>query len=383
MDLKPPDNVAAAARKGLELRQSVSDSAKGGTEVGVARARDLANRKELSPDTIRRMVSFFARHEVDKQGKGFNKGEEGYPSKGRIAWELWGGDPGKAWAERVSKQLDKKESTVNDMNLLVDAEIRRIDGKHGKILAATDAQVKVEWADGTVALYTPGDADLAEDTELQTVNEGWVQTGTVLAEGFEKDGSDDLQTEEAVKTAKELMSEMRLLSRRMVELEPFRSRLTEASAKAKATLAAKKKAAAAKEAEKKASKPKKGSKPKKKGAKLPGPHAPNGTNPFYRYKTLGKNSPKKVQRKKQNRWKCSGSEELQTCVALKDIPSQGIKKGQEKKIKMWPKKAEYTKDYQQGRRSGKYKLPDGKKRPVAIKFYRPSGSVEPVSSKSA
>jgi hypothetical protein len=32
------------------------------------------------------MYSFFARHEGDKQGQGFNVGDEGYPSAGRVAW---------------------------------------------------------------------------------------------------------------------------------------------------------------------------------------------------------------------------------------------------------------------------------------------------------
>lgn len=71
---------------------------RGGTMVGVARARDIANGANLSVDTVKRMRSFFARHEVDKKAEGFRPGEKGYPSNGRIAWALWGGDAGKAWA---------------------------------------------------------------------------------------------------------------------------------------------------------------------------------------------------------------------------------------------------------------------------------------------
>lgn len=82
--------------------------------VGVARARDISNRKELSPSTIRRMVSFFARHEVDKKGKGFSPGEEGYPSNGRIAWALWGGDAGMSWANQKSGQLDRMRDKSRD-----------------------------------------------------------------------------------------------------------------------------------------------------------------------------------------------------------------------------------------------------------------------------
>jgi hypothetical protein len=92
----PTDAMAGNARRGLELRQKYG---RGGTMVGVARARDLANKKNLSDDTVLRMHSFFSRHEVDKQGRGFNAGEPGYPSNGLIAWLLWGGDSGKSWAE--------------------------------------------------------------------------------------------------------------------------------------------------------------------------------------------------------------------------------------------------------------------------------------------
>jgi len=93
LDLRPTDSMANNARRGLELRRKFG---RGGTAVGVARARDLANKTKLSPDTVLRMYSFFSRHEVDKQGKDFNNSER--PSNGKIAWLLWGGDSGYAWA---------------------------------------------------------------------------------------------------------------------------------------------------------------------------------------------------------------------------------------------------------------------------------------------
>jgi hypothetical protein len=93
IDFVCPRIVADNAEKGLRLRREFG---RGGTEIGVARARDLKNRKALSPSTIKRMVSFFARHEVDKRAKNF--GNEENPSAGYIAWLLWGGDEGRAWA---------------------------------------------------------------------------------------------------------------------------------------------------------------------------------------------------------------------------------------------------------------------------------------------
>ncbi|MGV3652202.1 MAG: hypothetical protein ACO1OK_12315 [Devosia sp.] len=92
----PPAEVASAAAKGLELRGRFK---RGGTQIGVARARDLKNRRPLSDDTIRRMKSYFARHRVDKRAKNF--GDDDNPSAGYIAWLLWGGDAGKDWAAKA------------------------------------------------------------------------------------------------------------------------------------------------------------------------------------------------------------------------------------------------------------------------------------------
>lgn len=92
----PNESMKEEAQRGLDWRKEFG---RGGTEVGIARARDIVNGANLSDDTIGRMVSYFARHEVDKEAEGFRVGEKGYPSNGRIAWALWGGDAGKTWSE--------------------------------------------------------------------------------------------------------------------------------------------------------------------------------------------------------------------------------------------------------------------------------------------
>jgi hypothetical protein len=107
IDFSPPEGVRNEAAKGLEWRK---EHGRGGTEVGVARARDLSNGKSISPETAKRMNSYFARHEVDKQGEGWSPGDDGFPSAGRIAWALWGGDPGKAWAAKLVRQIDAADS---------------------------------------------------------------------------------------------------------------------------------------------------------------------------------------------------------------------------------------------------------------------------------
>lgn len=93
---RPPQAARAAARRGLELRREYG---RGGTAVGIARARDIANGRELSLDTIGRMVSFFARHAAYKKNHTVDP-----PSNSYISWLLWGGDASRAWAERIWKR---------------------------------------------------------------------------------------------------------------------------------------------------------------------------------------------------------------------------------------------------------------------------------------
>lgn len=111
IDFKPPQDVADEAALGLEWRKKYG---RGGTEVGVARAVQLKNKRTVLPETINRMVSYFARHD----GEGDNKEPNGEPSAGAIAWKLWGGDPGKRWSEKVRGQMlaadEKKEAPVSD-----------------------------------------------------------------------------------------------------------------------------------------------------------------------------------------------------------------------------------------------------------------------------
>ena len=103
---KPTDSMAANARRALKWREE--GKAKGaGTSVGWTRASQLASKESLSLDTVKRMYSYFSRHEVDKQGKGFSPGEEGYPSNGKIMWDAWGGDSGFSWSRTIVNRMKK------------------------------------------------------------------------------------------------------------------------------------------------------------------------------------------------------------------------------------------------------------------------------------
>lgn len=92
----PPDSVASAARRALEIRAQKPQSQRGMTAVGIARAKQLSNRQPVSLEVIKRMVSFFERHAVDKQGKTWSDKGPGWQ-----AWNGWGGDAGRSWANNI------------------------------------------------------------------------------------------------------------------------------------------------------------------------------------------------------------------------------------------------------------------------------------------
>lgn len=104
LSFQPPAAVAAAARRAPVRRAQQPPSQRGMTPVGLARARQLSNRQALSPATIDRMVSFFARHAVDKKGTSWSS-----YGKGRQAWDGWGGDPGRRWATGLARRMDAAE----------------------------------------------------------------------------------------------------------------------------------------------------------------------------------------------------------------------------------------------------------------------------------
>lgn len=96
-ELKAPPEVAAVAKRGLAAREEYK---RGGTIIGARRATQLAEREVVSIETIKRMVNYFTRHAVDLEAPAAKPGHPQYPSAGRIAWDLWGGNAGRAWAKR-------------------------------------------------------------------------------------------------------------------------------------------------------------------------------------------------------------------------------------------------------------------------------------------
>lgn len=102
---KPPVAVAKRAQYGQYLRAQMPPSKQCCVETGLRRGEQLATRSPVSVHDMVVMRAWFARHEVDKRGRGWEFGSEGYPSKGRQAWELWGGDEAREWVETTLAKL--------------------------------------------------------------------------------------------------------------------------------------------------------------------------------------------------------------------------------------------------------------------------------------
>ena len=107
-----PKAAQAEAKRGLEWRK---EEGRGGTDVGLNTARTLAKGGQIGIRKIRHIAKYFPRHEVDKKAEGYKPGEEGYPSNGRIAWALWGGDAAQRWASSIVEREDAKSASSMEL----------------------------------------------------------------------------------------------------------------------------------------------------------------------------------------------------------------------------------------------------------------------------
>ena len=185
IDFTPPEGVRDEAAKGLEWRR---EHGRGGTEVGVARARDLSNGKAVSPDTAKRMNSYFARHEVDKQGEGWSPGDDGFPSAGRIAWALWGGDPGKAWAAKLVRQIDAADEDTERMASSTQRDKRRQQRSEPgslcmRMLGVRREQANVQQRSVPVVIATENPVERFDFRSNETIREVLLMDGVQMRGG--------------------------------------------------------------------------------------------------------------------------------------------------------------------------------------------------------
>jgi hypothetical protein len=205
VDTKPTEQMADLASRGLALREEYG---RGGTAIGVARARDIGNRANLSPETIRRMHAYFSRHRIDLRAEGAKPGEDGYPSAGAIAWMLWGGDPsnpdgaGAGWAARKVEEMDAQTEKRAVRDAVVDA-VREMDrqcasgedAEIARLMAAIEKSHAPQFVDEAALLqYIYSDAESTMDVDMDTILKAFNQNA--LMDTVLKSASADTDTKE-------------------------------------------------------------------------------------------------------------------------------------------------------------------------------------------
>jgi len=137
-----PKSVQAEAQKALDWHR---EHKRGGTSVGLNTARILAGGGQVGIRKIKHIAKYFPRHEVDKQAKGWRPGEDNFPSNGRIAWALWGGDAGQRWSKAITEREEKAlvaDSYINTQSQLTPfEEAHMLDDSYGpEFLARVDLE---------------------------------------------------------------------------------------------------------------------------------------------------------------------------------------------------------------------------------------------------
>jgi HK97 family phage major capsid protein/HK97 family phage prohead protease len=163
IDLTPTEGMKSEARR---YRAWKKEGRPGGTDVAARRASQILSGDELSPETVITMAAWFARHEVDKKGKGFRPDSDDYPSPGRVAWAAWGGDSGQSWSNMKSKAIKKARERA--MDEIIDG--RPYPNEHAARLTDPDQydsirRVNDEFGAGIDAIYGIKDGT----SELQAI----------------------------------------------------------------------------------------------------------------------------------------------------------------------------------------------------------------------
>jgi hypothetical protein len=176
---KPTAGMQSAARRAIKLKEQ--GKAKGaGTMVGWTRAGQLARGETLSLSTVKRMYSYFSRHEVDKKGKDWDNAEN--PSNGKIMWLAWGGDAGFSWSRKiVNREKNMKKSVeiqeaIEEIKGILEDVVNPIE----TVVEITDDVVieKSKHEDEETELYKSENEDEDKwDNEMQKCWTGYRQDG--------------------------------------------------------------------------------------------------------------------------------------------------------------------------------------------------------------
>jgi len=156
---KPTSGMQSAARRAIKLKED--GKAKGaGTAVGWTRAGQLARGETLSLSTVKRMYSFFSRHEVDKKGKDWDNAEN--PSNGKIMWLAWGGDAGFSWSRKiVTREKNMKK------NLEMQEMVEEIKGILEDVINPIDTVVEIAEDNLTKSIDPKPEDDMDEENDME------------------------------------------------------------------------------------------------------------------------------------------------------------------------------------------------------------------------
>jgi len=175
---KPTGAVAKEAQKAIDFKKEHGDEVDAGTQVGWTRANDLADRREVSLDVVKRMVNFFNRHEKNKAISPEHR-DEPWKDNGYVAWLLWGGDAGRKWAEQILNDNSKDEYMKNnktDSLPLADSLLENIDESVYYYYYAQDRTREDSQGSNRIAALRNAVNDI-EDLDIESGN---------IGEGFQK-----------------------------------------------------------------------------------------------------------------------------------------------------------------------------------------------------
>lgn len=107
----PPEAVEAFAM-GLALYDRGYGGA-GLVPATIREARDAERTGRVSEDKARRMAAWFARHGASPAENAARRRDRSSPAS--VAWLLWGGDAGRAWADqRRNQQSNQRNNRQNN-----------------------------------------------------------------------------------------------------------------------------------------------------------------------------------------------------------------------------------------------------------------------------
>ena len=172
---KPTAGMQSAARRAIKIKEQ--GKAKGaGTAVGWTRAGQLARGETLSLSTVKRMYSYFSRHEVDKKGKDWDNSEN--PSNGKIMWLAWGGDAGFSWSRKIVEREKNMKKSL-ELNEMVEEIKDILDDVVNPITKAIEIEIEDE-------------EDDMEDYESDNEEEDkWDNMQKACWSGYRQDGMKD------------------------------------------------------------------------------------------------------------------------------------------------------------------------------------------------